>query len=66
MTPETAAAYSLLTAEAVRARAHRLLAIGLQDKLPHFLIDTDRLTSLADLVLAVTREGYPTLDVPFH
>lgn len=66
MTPETAAAYSLLTAEAVRARAHRLLAIGLQDKLPHFLIDTDRLTSLADLVLAVTREAYPTLDVPFH
>src|SRR3974377_643734 len=66
VTPETAAAYSLLTAEAVRARAHHLLAIGLQDKLPHFLIDTDRLTSVADLVLAVTREAYPTLDVPFH
>src|SRR3974390_775440 len=66
VTPETAAAYSLLTSEAVRARAAHLLGMGLQDKLPHFLIDPDRLTSVADLVLAVTREAYPTLDVPFH
>ena len=66
MTPETAAAYSLLNAQAVRDRAHRMLALGLDDKLPNFRIDLDRLANAADLVLAVTKKNYPTLDVPFH
>ncbi len=66
MTPETAAAYSLLNARAVRDRAHRMLALGLDDKLPHFRVDLDRLGGAVDLVLAVMRKNYPTLDVPFH
>jgi hypothetical protein len=41
--PETAAAYSLLNAQAVRDRAHRMLAIGLEDKLPNFRVDLGRL-----------------------
>jgi hypothetical protein len=66
VTPETAAAYSLLNAEAVRDRAHRMLALGLDDKLPNFRVDLDRLVNAADLVVAVTKKNYPTLDVPFH
>jgi hypothetical protein len=66
VTPETAAAYSLLNASAVRDRAHRMLALGLDDKLPHFRIDLDRLGDAVDLVVAVMKKKYPTLDVPFH
>jgi len=64
--PETAAAYSLLTAEAVRARAHHMLALGLDGALPHFRIDLDRMGAATDLVLATTRAAYPALDVPLH
>jgi hypothetical protein len=64
--PETAAAFSLLSAQAVRERAHRLLAIGLDDALAHFRIDLGRLDVAADLVAETTRKAYPTLDVPFH
>jgi hypothetical protein len=64
--PETAAASSLLSAQAVRERAHRLLAIGVEDMLAHFRVDLNRLDRAADLVAATTRAAYPTLDVPLH
>jgi len=57
---------SLLSASAVRERAHGLLALGLDDRLPHFRIDLSRLDAVADLVLAVTQNAYPAGDVPFH
>lgn len=66
MNSETAAAFSLLTAEAVRARAHTLLALGVDGRLPHFRVDLARLDQVADRVIAVTRTAYPSLDVPFH
>jgi len=66
VTPETAAAYSLLNAQAVRDRAHRMLALGLDDKLPNFRVDLDRFDDAVDLVLSVMQKNYPTLDVPFH
>lgn len=59
-------ASSLLSARAVRERAHRMLALGLDDKLPHFRIDLGKLDALAELVLAVTDKAYPAGDVPFH
>ena len=64
--PETTAALSLLNASAVRERAHRMLAIGLEDGLPNFRIDLDRMDSTVDLVLETTRKAYPSLDIPFH
>lgn len=64
--PETAAAFSLLSAGAVRERAHRLLAIGLEDGLLHFRVHLGRLEDAADLVAETTRTAYPDLDVPFH
>src|SRR5437879_1656585 len=63
---ERSAALSLLSAMAVRERAHRMLAIGLEDRLPNFRIHLDRMDRAVDLVLKMTREAYPSLDVPFH
>src|SRR5690242_5280342 len=64
--PKTSAALSLLNASAVRERAHRMLAIGLEGKLPSFRVDLDRMDGAVDLVLDTTRKAYPTLDIPFH
>jgi len=61
-----AEALSLLTSEAVRTRAHALLALGLKDELLHFRVDLGRLELVADLVADTTRAAYPTLDVPLH
>jgi hypothetical protein len=66
MLPMSAAALWLLSAQAVRERARRLLALGLEGRLAHFRVDLDRLQHAADLVVQVTRDSYPTLDVPFH
>jgi hypothetical protein len=68
MKPETAspAALSLLSAQAVRERAHRMLALGLDGRLEHFRVDLDKLKDACDLTLEITRAAYPDLDVPFH
>ncbi|KJC51288.1 uracil phosphoribosyltransferase [Bradyrhizobium sp. LTSP885] len=66
MSSETSAALSLLNAGAVRERAHRLLAIGLEDRLPNFRVHLDRMDSTAELVVETTRKAYPSLAVPFH
>ena len=58
------AAKSLLSASAVRERAHKMLALG--DGLPNFRVDSGRLDETAKLVIDTTRAAYPTLDVPFH
>ncbi|MBW7973808.1 URC4/urg3 family protein [Bradyrhizobium sp. BR 10289] len=59
-------ARSLLSAAAVRARAGKMLELGLAGGLDHFTVDLDRMDGVADAVLAVTRKAYPTLEVPFH
>jgi hypothetical protein len=66
MNPQTRAALSLLTAAAVRERAALMFQAGLADRLSHFRVDLDRLDAAADLTVAVTREAYPSLDIPFH
>jgi hypothetical protein len=43
-----------------------MLAIGLDDKLPNFRIDLDRMDPAVDLVLETTRKAYPSFEVPFH
>jgi uncharacterized protein DUF1688 len=63
---ETSAALSLLNAEAVRERANRLLAIGLEVGLPNFRVHLDRMDATAELVVETTRQAYPSLAVPFH
>jgi hypothetical protein len=66
VTIDTVDASALLSAHAVRERAHRMLALGLADRLPNFRIDLDRLNAAVDCTLAATRNNYPNLEVPFH
>lgn len=66
MNPETSAALSLLNAAAVRERAQRLLAIGLENRLPNFRVHLDRMDRTAELVVETTQKAYPALAVPFH
>jgi hypothetical protein len=61
---DATAAKSLLSASAVRERAHRMLALG--DKLPNFRVDLGKLDETAKLVIDTTKAAYPALDVPFH
>ena len=63
---ETSAALTLLDAAAVRSRAHRMLALALDDRLPNFRIHPEKMEGVVDLVLQTTRDAYPDLDVPFH
>ncbi len=64
--PDTLAALSLLTAAAVRERAHLILDAGLADRLEYFGVDLHRLERAADFTVAITREAYPSLEIPFH
>lgn len=63
---DTVAALSLLTPAAVRERAQVILEAGLAGGLEHFSVDPDRLAQTADFTAAITREAYPSLDIPFH
>jgi Protein of unknown function (DUF1688) len=63
---DASAALTLLNAAAVRERAHRMLALALDDKLLNFRIHPEKMDGVVDLVLQTTRDAYPSLDVPFH
>jgi hypothetical protein len=66
LSSETNAAKNLLSAAAVRERAHQLLQAGLDGRLRHFTVDLARLEACADEVVATIRQAYPSLDIPFH
>ncbi|OYD80361.1 URC4/urg3 family protein [Azospirillum brasilense] len=56
----------LLSADAVRQRAHAILAKAERGDLAHFGYQPERLGDAAALVAMVTRESYPDLGVPYH
>lgn len=62
----SSAARSLLSAAAVRERAHELLALARAGKLTEWRLDESCLGPTADLVAEVIRDQYPDLDIPFH
>ncbi|MBB3769496.1 hypothetical protein FHS55_000082 [Angulomicrobium tetraedrale] len=61
--PELAA---LRSPAAVRARCHLVLDHVLAGRSPHFTVEEAALGTVADYVAAVTRQDYPTLDIPYH
>jgi hypothetical protein len=65
-TDEAQLARGLLSAAAVRERAHELLEIGLAGGLADWRVDLAKLEAAADLTAEVVRANYPALDVPFH
>jgi len=60
------AARSLLSAVAVRERAHEMLAAALAGEVAEWRVDLARLEGAADLTALVVREAYPDRNVPFH
>lgn len=60
------AARSLLSAAAVRERAHELLGVAEGGGLNDWRVEAERLPAAADLVAEVVRANYPDLKVPFH
>jgi hypothetical protein len=64
--PERVAALSLLSAAAVRERAHEMAGLGIDGRLEHLTVDLARLPAVADYVTEVIRDNYPSLRVPFH
>ena len=63
---ETEAARALLSARAVRERAHEMLRLCEEDRLAHWRLDRSKLSGIAQFVLRVMRENYPDLNIPFH
>ena len=64
--PDETTARSLLTAAAVRNRAHELLAIAEAGDLAEWRVEMGRLEAAADLTAETVRLNYPDLKVPFH
>ncbi|WP_372784495.1 DUF1688 family protein [Phenylobacterium sp.] len=65
-TDAASAARSLLSAAAVRERAHEMLAAALAGAVAEWRVDLAKLEAAADLTAQVVREAYPDLNVPFH
>ncbi len=63
---EVEAAAWLCTAEAVRSRAHAMLALAEADGLRHFTLDLAQLDDAAAYVVSVVRGAYPDLRIPHH
>ena len=63
---ERSAALALLSAQAVRERAHEMLDLGLTNALANFRLDAEGLGPAANFVAEVIRDNYPTLKVPLH
>ncbi|HEX8365141.1 MAG TPA: DUF1688 family protein [Allosphingosinicella sp.] len=57
---------ALLSAAAVRGRAHEMLDLAIAGEVEGWSVDLGRLEDAADLVASITRERFPTLEIPFH
>jgi hypothetical protein len=64
--PPAGRARLLLSARAVRERAHRMLALARADRLAHWRLEEGALPGIVDRVIAATRAACPDLDIPFH
>lgn len=56
----------LLSAKAVRSRAHEMLTLAEAGDLQDWRLDLSRLEAAADLTAETVRLNYPDLKVPFH
>lgn len=55
----------LLSPQAIRDRAYRLYELTLEGK-GHFTVNITQLDTVCDYVLAVIKQNYPDLNIPFH
>ena len=66
MASSSEALRGLLSAAAVRDRAHEMLDIAIRGGVEGWTVDLSRLDEAAERTAAVTRETYPDLAIPFH
>ncbi|MDB5668908.1 MAG: hypothetical protein JWL74_1858 [Alphaproteobacteria bacterium] len=66
MSYDSEALRRLLSAAAVRERAHEMLELALDGRVEGWRVDLSRLGEAAQLTVEVTRQAYPDLDIPFH
>lgn len=66
MSYDSEALRRLLSAAAVRERAHEMLELALEGRVEGWRVDLSRLGEAAELTVEVTRQAYPDLDIPFH
>ena len=64
-TDSDAIAY-LQSPQAIRDRSGLLWQWAIEQRLPYFTVDMSRLDAVADYVMQVTQQHYPTWNVPFH
>jgi hypothetical protein len=65
--PESSAAVRhLRDPRTIRARCEAVFALAEEGRLEHFRLVPSRLDEVAARVEAVTRAGYPDLDIPYH
>jgi hypothetical protein len=57
---------TLRSADAVRARCAVILTAAHDGRLDHFSVHPEKLDAAADYVLAVIRDAYPGLNIPYH
>lgn len=50
----------------IRARANQLYQLGLAGRLMHFRVNPEKISEVVDLVISVTRENYPSGQIPYH
>ncbi len=56
----------LRSPQAIRERCGKLFEMAQADQLRYFRCDLTQIDRVADYVIAVTREHYPDLQIPFH
>ncbi len=66
LTDPDAALRTLRSASAVRERCGIILAAAREGRLDHFSVHPEKLDAAASYVLAIIRDAYPTLDIPYH
>ena len=56
----------LRTLPAIRRQCKRIFELSKEGNSKHFNVNLDKLSECADYVLKVTKDAYPTLDIPYH
>ncbi|MEM9162906.1 MAG: URC4/urg3 family protein [Cyanobacteria bacterium P01_F01_bin.4] len=56
----------LQSPQAIRERSAQLFDLACDDRLSHFRCELSQLDTVADFVVAVTRDAYPTGPIPVH
>ncbi|HAT8324198.1 TPA: DUF1688 family protein [Legionella pneumophila subsp. pneumophila] len=50
----------------IRTRSHRILNLAKQNRLEHFSLNPERMTTTASYIVDIITSRYPELDIPYH